>query len=96
MDEFSDRGSIPLTSTTESTSNVDKPEAGSLKGSCVLSSKSKKIENEFLKLITASKSRSEINRYLYKVETMSKYLPQLDISGQIGRKGQQYSKIKNQ
>jgi len=95
VDMVSDRGSTPLASTIESTSNVDKSETGLPKVSCFLSSKDKN-ETELIRMITATESRHEINNYLYKVGLVAKYLPHLNIFEQMGRTGRQYSKCKVQ
>jgi len=91
-DMVSDRGSTPLASTTESTSNVETSEAGLPKVSCFSSSKDKNNNADLFRMITATESRNEINSYLYKVGLVAKYLPHLNISEQMGRTGRQYSR----
>lgn len=84
-----DRGSTPLASTTEGTSQKGLLGVGlSNKTACSFLYSDK----EFLKLISAEEKRDEINRYLYKVDLIANYLPHLNTLGNVGRAGKTYSK----
>ena len=91
MDRFSDRGSIPLASTSSSTSRYDGVDIGeqNLQYSVAKRKRAKSSSldltcsfshyQELLNIITVSTKREKINAYKSNVDLVTNFLPHLDI-----------------